>query len=149
MSGRIVFKDLVLIFKDVDPSLNLLSFHHRTTLSLSLSMLIRSRKVEGVLLQLIHSQRERGHRTIVVAMSWNEARRIASVLDVRAVASDPGQTDDSDAILSDLRQGTDDVLVGTSRVSHGLDFSGVSLVVHWQGAWNLTALQQAACHAGR
>ena len=34
-----------------------------------------------------------------------------------------------------------------SQLSHSLNFLSVTLVMHWHGAWNLTALQQQTCHA--
>ena len=99
-----------------------------------------------VMCSLVTEQQQQKHHTIIITMFRTEVKVIALLLSLQAVAHDSEKLNDSDFIIHDFCIDLNDVLMSMSWLSHSLNFLSVTLIVHWCGVWNLTALQQQTCH---
>ena len=95
---------------------------------------------------LIAEQQQQRHHIIIIIMFRTEIKAITLLLSLQAVAHNLEKLNNSDFIIYDFCIGSDNVLMSMSWLSHSLNFSDITLVVHWCEAWNLTALQQQTCH---
>ncbi|MCJ1434529.1 hypothetical protein MMC27_003898 [Xylographa pallens] len=142
---------------------------HRTTRIIRASVLQRNISFQVVIVEperqidyirsQVDGQKGRKEKTIIFCLATKTATSLAKALSSHFSETSNGQAIEAytakntpaewDQMYRNFRDGKTDTVIATTCFGTGIDIPKVTLVIHYQGAYELTSLFQQAGRAGR